>query len=39
MEDVSEVVSEDIVGGACTDDGDSDIQSGGTARGGEPRLS
>ena len=29
----SSVVGEDIVGGACNDNGDSDIQSGGKAKG------
>ena len=32
VEGVSEVVSEDIVGGACTNDGDSDVQSGNKAK-------
>lgn len=37
VEEVSEVLSEDIVGGACTDEGDLDIQGygkGGRAQGG-----
>lgn len=33
VEGVSEVVSEDIVGGACTNDGDSNVQSGGKVKG------
>jgi len=39
VEEVSEVLSEDIVGRACTDEGDLDIQGGDTIRGGEPKES